>query len=164
MAPFFREPVSTLPSMPNRWHATCPRTSSLSSTGCGSLSFLHLSSTRLWSWSPSTLWSSWWRFAVLVYFSLFLYFSSLFFNRTTFLSLRRHLVIDSALWNPLKQGFLETVAFLFLTQQYYDAPNAYEAMLKYLNIVFTALFSLECVLKIIAFGPLVSSGLWFTKI
>lgn len=29
-------------------------------------------------------------------------------------------------------------------------------MLKYLNIVFTALFSMECVLKIIAFGPLVS--------
>lgn len=29
-------------------------------------------------------------------------------------------------------------------------------MLKYLNIVFTALFSMECVLKIIAFGPLVT--------
>lgn len=32
----------------------------------------------------------------------------------------------------------------------------YESMLKYLNIVFTALFTLECILKIIAFGPLVS--------
>jgi len=30
-------------------------------------------------------------------------------------------------------------------------------MLKNLNIVFTTLFSLECVLKIIAFGPLVSN-------
>lgn len=60
-------------------------------------------------------------------------------------------------------GFMKilrtTIAFLFMTQQYYDAPNAYEAMLKYLNVVFTALFSLECVLKIIAFGPLVSSHL-----
>lgn len=44
-----------------------------------------------------------------------------------------------------------------MTQQYYNAPYAYEAMLKYLNIVFTALFSMECVLKIIAFGPLVRS-------
>lgn len=40
--------------------------------------------------------------------------------------------------------------------QFHGAPDFYEAMLKYLNIVFTALFSLECVLKIIAFGPLVS--------
>lgn len=30
-------------------------------------------------------------------------------------------------------------------------------MLKNLNIVFTTLFSLECILKIIAFGPLVGS-------
>ena len=36
------------------------------------------------------------------------------------------------------------------------APAPYEAMLKYLNIIFTALFTLECILKIIAFGPLVS--------
>lgn len=40
--------------------------------------------------------------------------------------------------------------------QFYGAPDLYESMLKYLNIVFTALFTLECILKIIAFGPLVS--------
>lgn len=57
---------------------------------------------------------------------------------------------------PLTRGFPKSSAFLFLPQQYYDAPVSYEAMLKNLNIVFTALFSLECVLKIIAFGPLVS--------
>lgn len=39
--------------------------------------------------------------------------------------------------------------------QFHGAPDFYEAMLKYLNIVFTTLFSLECILKIIAFGPLV---------
>ncbi|XP_041094438.1 voltage-dependent N-type calcium channel subunit alpha-1B-like [Polyodon spathula] len=41
-----------------------------------------------------------------------------------------------------------------LMMKFHGAPDAYEAMLKYLNIVFTALFSLECILKIIAFGPL----------
>ncbi|XP_062400013.1 calcium channel, voltage-dependent, N type, alpha 1B subunit, a [Sardina pilchardus] len=41
-----------------------------------------------------------------------------------------------------------------LMMKFHGAPDSYEAMLKYLNIVFTALFSLECVLKIIAFGPL----------
>lgn len=42
-----------------------------------------------------------------------------------------------------------------LLSQFHGAPDFYEAMLKYLNIVFTTLFSLECILKIIAFGPLV---------
>lgn len=46
--------------------------------------------------------------------------------------------------------------FCTLCPQFYGAPDLYEAMLKYLNIVFTALFTLECILKIIAFGPLVS--------
>lgn len=41
--------------------------------------------------------------------------------------------------------------------QFHGAPDFYEAMLKNLNIVFTTLFSLECILKIIAFGPLVSN-------
>lgn len=50
---------------------------------------------------------------------------------------------------------LFSVCFTFCPQ-FYGAPYLYEAMLKYLNIVFTALFTLECILKIIAFGPLVS--------
>jgi len=50
----------------------------------------------------------------------------------------------------------KTFPFVFLYLQFHGANDAYEAMLKYLNIVFTALFSMECVLKIIAFGPLVS--------
>ncbi|MBN3323874.1 CAC1B protein, partial [Atractosteus spatula] len=41
-----------------------------------------------------------------------------------------------------------------LMMKFYGAPVVYEAMLKYLNVVFTALFSLECILKIIAFGAL----------
>lgn len=39
--------------------------------------------------------------------------------------------------------------------QYYSAPCTYELALKYLNIAFTLVFSLECVLKVIAFGFLV---------
>lgn len=39
--------------------------------------------------------------------------------------------------------------------QFYDAPYEYELMLKCLNIVFTSMFSMECALKIIAFGVLV---------
>lgn len=41
------------------------------------------------------------------------------------------------------------------SRQFYDAPYEYELMLKCLNVVFTSMFSLECVLKIIAFGVLV---------
>lgn len=39
--------------------------------------------------------------------------------------------------------------------QYYSAPPAYDAVLKHLNTAFTVLFSIECVLKILAFGFLV---------
>lgn len=39
--------------------------------------------------------------------------------------------------------------------QYDEASKNYEAVLANLNIVFTSLFSMECVLKIIAFGVLV---------
>ncbi len=44
-----------------------------------------------------------------------------------------------------------------LVFQFHGAPDFYEVMLKNLNIVFTTLFSLECILKIIAFGPLVGN-------
>nr|XP_020668758.1 voltage-dependent N-type calcium channel subunit alpha-1B isoform X8 [Pogona vitticeps] len=43
---------------------------------------------------------------------------------------------------------------IVLMMKFYDAPEPYENMLKCLNIVFTSMFSLECVLKIIAFGAL----------
>ncbi|XP_036892544.1 voltage-dependent N-type calcium channel subunit alpha-1B isoform X2 [Sturnira hondurensis] len=41
-----------------------------------------------------------------------------------------------------------------LMMKFYDAPDEYELMLKCLNMVFTSMFSMECVLKIIAFGVL----------
>ncbi|XP_035878419.1 voltage-dependent N-type calcium channel subunit alpha-1B isoform X5 [Phyllostomus discolor] len=41
-----------------------------------------------------------------------------------------------------------------LMMKFYDAPEEYELMLKCLNMVFTSMFSMECVLKIIAFGVL----------
>lgn len=40
--------------------------------------------------------------------------------------------------------------------QYYSAPAAYDTVLKHLNTAFTVLFSLECILKIMAFGFVVS--------
>uniref|UniRef100_A0A8C8SNZ9 Voltage-dependent N-type calcium channel subunit alpha n=1 Tax=Pelusios castaneus TaxID=367368 RepID=A0A8C8SNZ9_9SAUR len=43
---------------------------------------------------------------------------------------------------------------IVLMMKFYDAPAAYEEMLKCLNIVFTSMFSMECILKIIAFGVL----------
>lgn len=50
------------------------------------------------------------------------------------------------------------VLSLLSSWQYYSAPCTYELALKYLNIAFTMVFSLECVLKIIAFGFLVRPG------
>nr|XP_012421679.1 PREDICTED: voltage-dependent N-type calcium channel subunit alpha-1B-like [Odobenus rosmarus divergens] len=44
-----------------------------------------------------------------------------------------------------------------LMMNFYDAPYEYELMLKCLNVVFTSMFSMECVLKIIAFGVLPES-------
>lgn len=43
----------------------------------------------------------------------------------------------------------------FLHLQYYSAPPAYDAVLKHLNTAFTVIFSVECILKIMAFGFLV---------
>lgn len=40
--------------------------------------------------------------------------------------------------------------------QYHSAPAAYDMVLKHLNTAFTVLFSLECILKIMAFGFMVS--------
>ncbi|TNN35315.1 Voltage-dependent N-type calcium channel subunit alpha-1B [Liparis tanakae] len=50
--------------------------------------------------------------------------------------------------------FMIALNTVVLMMKFHGAPDFYEAMLKNLNIVFTTLFSLECVLKIIAFGPL----------
>ncbi|KAJ3600004.1 hypothetical protein NHX12_033956 [Muraenolepis orangiensis] len=41
---------------------------------------------------------------------------------------------------------------IVLMMKYYLAPPAYEAVLKHLNTAFTVLFSVECILKIMAFG------------
>lgn len=40
--------------------------------------------------------------------------------------------------------------------QYHSAPAAYDTVLKHLNTAFTVLFSMECILKIMAFGLVVS--------
>ncbi|KAM4635714.1 voltage-dependent N-type calcium channel subunit alpha-1B [Polymixia lowei] len=57
---------------------------------------------------------------------------------------------------PFEYAIMTMIALntVVLMMKFYGAPELYEAMLKYLNIVFTALFTLECILKIIAFGPL----------
>uniref|UniRef100_A0A8C5BRV7 Voltage-dependent N-type calcium channel subunit alpha-1B n=1 Tax=Gadus morhua TaxID=8049 RepID=A0A8C5BRV7_GADMO len=57
---------------------------------------------------------------------------------------------------PFEYAIMTMIALntIVLMMKFYGAPAPYEAMLKYLNIIFTALFTLECILKIIAFGPL----------
>ncbi|XP_078126806.1 voltage-dependent N-type calcium channel subunit alpha-1B isoform X1 [Sander vitreus] len=58
--------------------------------------------------------------------------------------------------SPFEYAIMTLIALntVVLMMKFYGAPDLYESMLKYLNIVFTALFTLECILKIIAFGPL----------
>ncbi|XP_054875100.1 voltage-dependent N-type calcium channel subunit alpha-1B isoform X5 [Amphiprion ocellaris] len=57
---------------------------------------------------------------------------------------------------PFEYAIMTLIALntVVLMMKFYGAPDLYEAMLKYLNIVFTSLFTLECILKIIAFNPL----------
>ncbi|GLD52431.1 voltage-dependent N-type calcium channel subunit alpha-1B isoform X3 [Lates japonicus] len=57
---------------------------------------------------------------------------------------------------PFEYSIMIMIALntVVLMMKFHGAPDFYEVMLKNLNIVFTILFSLECILKIIAFGPL----------
>uniref|UniRef100_A0A3B4ZNK0 Ion transport domain-containing protein n=1 Tax=Stegastes partitus TaxID=144197 RepID=A0A3B4ZNK0_9TELE len=57
---------------------------------------------------------------------------------------------------PFEYAIMTLIALntVVLMMKFYGAPELYESMLKYLNIVFTSLFTLECILKIIAFNPL----------
>nr|XP_043882709.1 calcium channel, voltage-dependent, N type, alpha 1B subunit, a isoform X4 [Solea senegalensis] len=57
---------------------------------------------------------------------------------------------------PFEYSIMIMIALntVVLMMKFHEAPDFYKAMLKYLNFVFTTLFSLECILKIIAFGPL----------
>ncbi|CAG5867207.1 unnamed protein product, partial [Menidia menidia] len=58
--------------------------------------------------------------------------------------------------SPFEYAIMTLIALntVVLMMKFYGAPDLYESMLKYLNIVFTGLFTLECILKIIAFNPL----------
>uniref|UniRef100_M3ZYX6 Voltage-dependent N-type calcium channel subunit alpha n=1 Tax=Xiphophorus maculatus TaxID=8083 RepID=M3ZYX6_XIPMA len=58
--------------------------------------------------------------------------------------------------SPFEYAIMTLIALntVVLMMKFYDAPVVYESMLKYLNIIFTGLFTLECILKIIAFNPL----------
>uniref|UniRef100_A0A3Q2CR14 Voltage-dependent N-type calcium channel subunit alpha n=1 Tax=Cyprinodon variegatus TaxID=28743 RepID=A0A3Q2CR14_CYPVA len=58
--------------------------------------------------------------------------------------------------SPFEYAIMTLIALntVVLMMKFYGAPTVYESMLKYLNIVFTGLFTLECILKIIAFNPL----------
>lgn len=42
---------------------------------------------------------------------------------------------------------------LFFSEQYYEEPKLYTRVLDGFNIGFTAVFLLECILKLIAFKP-----------
>ncbi|XP_066568568.1 calcium channel, voltage-dependent, N type, alpha 1B subunit, a [Amia ocellicauda] len=58
--------------------------------------------------------------------------------------------------SPFEYFIMAMIALntVVLMMKFHGAPDLYESMLKNLNIVFTGLFSLECILKIIAFGAL----------
>ncbi|XP_026998200.2 voltage-dependent N-type calcium channel subunit alpha-1B isoform X14 [Tachysurus fulvidraco] len=57
---------------------------------------------------------------------------------------------------PFEYSILTMIAIntVVLMMKFSTASKPYEDMLKWLNIIFTALFTLECILKIIAFGLL----------
>uniref|UniRef100_A0A4W6G325 Voltage-dependent N-type calcium channel subunit alpha n=1 Tax=Lates calcarifer TaxID=8187 RepID=A0A4W6G325_LATCA len=57
---------------------------------------------------------------------------------------------------PFEYSIMIMIALntVVLMMKFHGASDLYEVMLKNLNIVFTILFTLECILKIIAFGPL----------
>ncbi|XP_031467614.1 voltage-dependent P/Q-type calcium channel subunit alpha-1A-like, partial [Phasianus colchicus] len=57
---------------------------------------------------------------------------------------------------PFEYTIMAMIALntIVLMMKFYDASDAYENVLKMFNNVFTSLFSLECLLKIMAFGVL----------
>ncbi|KAF7651276.1 hypothetical protein LDENG_00113200 [Lucifuga dentata] len=71
-------------------------------------------------------------------------------NRHTFQYRVWHFVVSPSFeYTVLTMIALNTIV---LMMKYYSAPPAYEAVLKHMNTAFTVLFSVECVLKIMAFG------------
>ncbi|XP_070687965.1 voltage-dependent R-type calcium channel subunit alpha-1E [Pempheris klunzingeri] len=71
-------------------------------------------------------------------------------NRHTFQYRLWHFVVSPSFeYTVLAMIALNTIV---LMMKYYTAPPAYEAVLKHLNTAFTVVFSVECVLKIMAFG------------
>ncbi|XP_023674747.2 voltage-dependent R-type calcium channel subunit alpha-1E-like isoform X1 [Paramormyrops kingsleyae] len=73
-------------------------------------------------------------------------------NRQTLQYRLWHFVVSPSFeYTVLTMIALNTVV---LMMKYYSAPAAYDTVLKHLNTAFTGLFSLECILKIMAFGLL----------
>uniref|UniRef100_A0AAV2L283 Voltage-dependent calcium channel alpha-1 subunit IQ domain-containing protein n=1 Tax=Knipowitschia caucasica TaxID=637954 RepID=A0AAV2L283_KNICA len=71
-------------------------------------------------------------------------------NRHSFQYRLWHFVVSPSFeYTVLAMIALNTIV---LMMKYYSAPPAYEAVLKHLNTAFTVLFSVECILKILAFG------------
>ncbi|XP_042564802.1 voltage-dependent R-type calcium channel subunit alpha-1E isoform X4 [Clupea harengus] len=71
-------------------------------------------------------------------------------NRQTFQYRLWHFVVSPSFeYTVLAMIALNTIV---LMMKYYSAPPAYDTVLKHLNTAFTVLFSVECVLKIMAFG------------
>ncbi|XP_058483634.1 voltage-dependent R-type calcium channel subunit alpha-1E-like isoform X1 [Solea solea] len=71
-------------------------------------------------------------------------------NRQTFQYRLWHFVASPSFeYTVLVMIALNTVV---LMMKYHSAPTAYDTVLKHLNTAFTVLFSMECILKILAFG------------
>uniref|UniRef100_A0A8C9WB04 Voltage-dependent calcium channel type A subunit alpha-1 n=1 Tax=Scleropages formosus TaxID=113540 RepID=A0A8C9WB04_SCLFO len=72
-------------------------------------------------------------------------------NRQTFQYRLWHFVVSPSFeYTVLAMIALNTVVLMM--KVYHSAPAAYDTVLKHLNTAFTVLFSLECILKIMAFG------------
>uniref|UniRef100_A0A4W3HZB1 Calcium voltage-gated channel subunit alpha1 B n=1 Tax=Callorhinchus milii TaxID=7868 RepID=A0A4W3HZB1_CALMI len=73
-------------------------------------------------------------------------------NKQTFQYKMWRFVVSS----PFEYFIMAMIAIntVVLMMKFYNAPDPYDRMLHYLNILFTFLFSMECVLKLIAFGVL----------
>ncbi|XP_077463702.1 voltage-dependent R-type calcium channel subunit alpha-1E [Stigmatopora argus] len=71
-------------------------------------------------------------------------------NRHTFQYRLWHFVVSPSFeYTVLAMIALNTIV---LMMKYYSAPPVYDSVLKHLNTAFTVLFSIECILKIMAFG------------
>ena len=62
---------------------------------------------------------------------------------------------------PAHQPILQSVVSVCITSylQYHGAPLLFTDILSYMNLTFTLCFTVECILKLISYGPGVNSSI-----